>query len=69
MASIAAVVTEDYNKHLTRLDRERSCACRVQDSDWSRREWLDGCEIFQPEFVKQTALISPPVHHRTVLRR
>ena len=43
MAFIPAVVTEDYNKRLITLDRERSCACRVQDSDWSQREWLDGC--------------------------
>ena len=37
MAFIPAVVTEDYNKRLITLDRERSCTCRVQDSDWSQR--------------------------------
>jgi hypothetical protein len=51
MAFIPAVVTEDYNKRLITLDRERSCACRVQDSDWSQREWLDGCKIVTHSLV------------------
>jgi hypothetical protein len=51
MAFIPAVVTEDYNKSVITLDRERSCACCVQDSDWSKREWLDGCKIFTHSLV------------------
>src|SRR5262245_47032078 len=44
MVFIPAAVTEDYNKNLITLDRERSIICRVRDSDWSQREWLDWCK-------------------------
>jgi hypothetical protein len=51
MAFIPAVATDDYNKRRIAFDRECFCACRVQDSDWSQREWLEGCKIFTDSLV------------------